>query len=230
MRPSPSAEGRVSYAPRVSLASGTVWVFVAAAAVSAAMHLFAEYRGPAWLVYVAKPLTTLLLIAAAIVGEDAAPLYRLPVIAGLVFSLFGDIFLMLPKERFVAGLASFLVAHLFYISAFQSGIRFGARPLLLVPFVLAAGLVLYFLWPRLGRLRVPVVLYVVVLVVMAWQASARAAELRGIATYAAAIGAALFVVSDATLAINRFRRPFRAAQAVVMTTYVAAQALIALSA
>lgn len=212
------------------MASGTVWVCIAAAAVSAAVHLIAEYRGPAWLVYVAKPLTTMLLIAAAILDEDAPPLYRLPIIAGLVFSLFGDVFLMLPKDRFVAGLASFLIAHLFYISAFQSGIRFGARPLLLLPFVIAAGVVMYFLWPRLGRLRVPVVLYVAVLVVMAWQASARAAELGGIASRLAAVGAALFVVSDATLAVNRFRMPFPAAQAVVMVSYVAAQALIALSA
>ncbi|MGH8527590.1 MAG: lysoplasmalogenase family protein [Gammaproteobacteria bacterium] len=46
---------------------------------------------------------------------------------------------------------------------------------------------------------------------------------------AVAVGAALFVVSDATLAINRFRRTFRAAQAIVMSTYVAALALIAWS-
>jgi uncharacterized membrane protein YhhN len=39
----------------------------------------------------------------------------------------------------------------------------------------------------------------------------------------------LFVVSDGTLAINRFRVRFRAAQFIVMTTYVAAQALIAAS-
>ena len=43
------------------------------------------------------------------------------------------------------------------------------------------------------------------------------------------LGAALFVISDATLALNRFRRPFRAAQAIVMSTYVVGQALIALS-
>ena len=37
------------------------------------------------------------------------------------------------------------------------------------------------------------------------------------------------MASDAVLALNRFRRPFRSAQAVIMLTYVAAQALIALS-
>ncbi|MGZ7042521.1 MAG: lysoplasmalogenase family protein, partial [Thermoanaerobaculia bacterium] len=88
----------------------------------------------------------------------------------------------------------------------------------------------WILWPRLGRLRVPVVVYVVAaLVAMAWQATTRAVVVDTEPAMAAAVGAALFVVSDATLAINRFRVSFRASQAVVMSTYVAAQALIALS-
>jgi uncharacterized membrane protein YhhN len=37
------------------------------------------------------------------------------------------------------------------------------------------------------------------------------------------------MVSDSLLALNRFYRPFRLAQATIMTTYVAAQLLIALS-
>lgn len=32
----------------------------------------------------------------------------------LLFSLLGDIFLMLPRERFLAGLGAFLLAHLAY--------------------------------------------------------------------------------------------------------------------
>ncbi|NIW49240.1 MAG: lysoplasmalogenase, partial [Gammaproteobacteria bacterium] len=34
---------------------------------------------------------------------------------GLALSLAGDIFLMLPDEKFIAGLVSFLLAHLAYI-------------------------------------------------------------------------------------------------------------------
>ncbi len=48
-------------------------------------------------------------------------------------------------------------------------------------------------------------------------------------TAAAAIGALLFMASDAMLAINRFRRPFRLAQAAVLGCYFAGQLLIALS-
>ncbi|HIC51136.1 MAG TPA: lysoplasmalogenase, partial [Candidatus Marinimicrobia bacterium] len=42
-------------------------------------------------------------------------------------------------------------------------------------------------------------------------------------------GAVLFLISDGLLAINRFMRPFRVAQAVILTTYFTAQWLIALS-
>ncbi|MGZ4810564.1 MAG: lysoplasmalogenase family protein, partial [Thermoanaerobaculia bacterium] len=124
---------------------------------------------------------------------------------------------------------SFLAAHIAYLTAFSLGVGFGSRPVLLLPYAIAAIAVMWILWPRLGRLRVPVVVYVAALVAMAWQATTRAVVIDTEPAIAAAVGAALFVVSDATLAINRFRVSFRASQAVVMSTYVAAQALIALS-
>ena len=68
-----------------------------------------------------------------------------------------------------------------------------------------------------------------VIVAMAWQATARAAQLPTPGPLLAAVGAALFVISDATLALDRFRSHFRAARAVVMTTYIAAQWCIAAS-
>lgn len=206
-----------------------VFLLIAMALVSAVVHLYAEYRGPKRLVYVMKPLTTALLIAAAASAPAADNRYRLIIVIGLAFSLAGDVFLMLPKDRFVAGLVSFLAAHIAYIVAFSTDIGFGSRPVLLLPYLAATLPVLWLLWPRLGRLRIPVVIYVAALVAMAWQAGARAVTLETAAATAGAIGAALFVVSDALLAINRFRIPFRSAQLWVMSTYVSAQALIVLS-
>jgi len=202
-------------------------LLIAGAAASAMLHIQAEYRGPRWLVYVTKPLTTTLLVVLAAIAPHADPRYQFPIVAGLVFSLAGDVFLMLPKDRFIAGLISFLIAHIAYIVAFTAGVPFGDRPVLLLPFLALAAIVLFFLWPRLGKLRIPVLVYVAALVTMAWQASIRAAHLPG--SIGAAIGALLFVISDGVLAINRFRVKFRLAQAIVMTTYVIAQMLIALS-
>lgn len=99
----------------------------------------------------------------------------------------------------------------------------------LIPFVIVAAAIMRLLWPHLGRLRLPVIVYVVVLIAMAALAGARAVEVQTPLSWAAAAGAALFVFSDATLALNRFRRRFHAAQFVIMTTYVAAQMLIAIS-
>jgi uncharacterized membrane protein YhhN len=63
---------------------------------------------------------------------------------------------------------------------------------------------------------------------MAWTAGGRAAA--GAPGGAVALaGAVTFMVSDATLAMNRFVGRFPAAQAVVMVTYYAAQTMLAWS-
>jgi len=41
-------------------------------------------------------------------------------VAALAFSLLGDVFLMLRRQRFLAGLWSFLFAHLAYVAAFDT--------------------------------------------------------------------------------------------------------------
>jgi uncharacterized membrane protein YhhN len=198
------------------------------AGASASFHIRAEYRGPRWRVYVCKPLTTTLLLAMALLAPGPSR-YQLAIAAGLLLSLAGDVFLMLPRDRFVAGLASFLLAHVAYVVAFTSGVPLGTAPGILVPAALPGGVVLALLWSRLGALRGPVAIYVVVITLMAWQATARVWTLHTGAAALAACGAACFVASDALLALNRFRTPFRSAQALVMGTYVVAQWLIALS-
>lgn len=183
-----------------------------------------------WQVYGFKPLATLLILALALSLTPARPEYQWAVAAGLLFSTAGDVFLMLPRDRFVAGLASFLVAHLCYVGAFSIGVPFAAAPLLWLPYFAAGGVVLAMVWPGLKpALRAPVVVYVVVIAAMAGQATGRWYASGSILALAAAIGAGLFVVSDAVLAIDRFRRHFRAARAVTLSTYWAAQLLIALS-
>ena len=200
------------------------------AAASATLHVRAEYRGPRWLVYVTKPLTTTVLLALALtaLGSDGLR-YQAAIATGLALSLLGDVFLMLPRDRFVAGLTSFLLAHIAYLVAFTTGTPLGTAPWLLVPFACAGTMVLRLLWPRLGGIRAPVALYVSVIVLMASQAAARAWSLHTTASLLAAVGAALFVASDSLLALNRFHTSFRSAQALVMGTYVTAQWLVALS-
>jgi uncharacterized membrane protein YhhN len=202
-----------------------------AALASAAGHLVAVYRGPRGLGYVCKPLTTTLLILIAAVAEPApSPFYKAAVVAGLACSLAGDVLLMLPVERFIAGLVSFLLAHLCYSAAFASQAGAPASVAGAGAWALYGAVLIRVLWPHLGRLRVPVVVYGLVLLGMGWMA---AEQVRAAGTYrawAALAGAVLFALSDAILAWNRFVRPFPAAQLLIMGTYVPAQWLIALSA
>src|SRR5437016_10851333 len=123
----------------------------AVAALSAMLHLRAEYGGTRRQVYLFKPLTTLTLLLIAALAPHTR--YDTAIILALIFSFAGDVFLMLPGDRFVAGLTSFLLAHVAYIFAFTS--TFG-QPLLLAVYAVPAVVVMALLWPRLGRMRVPV--------------------------------------------------------------------------
>lgn len=208
----------------------TLVVLSLLAAVSGALHIRSEYRGPRALGYVCKPLTTSALIALACLAPGSPPApYRELIVLGLFFSLAGDVFLMLPSDRFLPGLASFLIAHLLYIAAFSQVAGFQPSLTALAPFALATAVLLRLLWPHLGGMRAPVVLYVVVIVTMGWQAAAQWSSVGESWALLALVGAVLFTVSDAALALNRFRAAFASAQALILTSYYLAQWLIALS-
>jgi uncharacterized membrane protein YhhN len=181
--------------------------------------------------YTLKPLTTLLIAGIALTIETPlSELYRWLVIAGLLCSLAGDVFLMLPGERnFVPGLVSFLVAHLFYIAAYRTRGDFGFTWWLALLYVAYAAALLYLLWPHIGSLRIPVVIYAAVLMVMGWQAAELWLTWRDWSALAAMLGAVLFMLSDSTLALDKFRGPIAQRSVIVMSTYWAAQLLIAWS-
>jgi uncharacterized membrane protein YhhN len=136
---------------------------------------------------------------------------------------------MLPSDRLFAGLVSFLVAHIFYIGAFTSGTGFSLSPWSLAPLVILGILIFKTLSQHLGRMKLPVLLYIVVIIVMAWQAWERWDGTRERGALLAFLGAGLFIISDSALAINRFRGQFRHAQTLILGTYFSAQSLIALS-
>jgi uncharacterized membrane protein YhhN len=199
-------------------------------AVSALLTVRAEDAGARRRVYVFKPLAVVFVILIALHTKFATPgPYKILIVVGLLFSLAGDVFLMLPRDRFVAGLCSFLCAHLCYVAAFASdgglALSVWAGAALLVYGASMLGL----LWPRLGSLKGPVAVYVAVILLMAWLASSRYVGAGPAGSGLAAAGAWLFAASDTLLAWNRFRGGFRAAQALVLGTYFAAQWLIALS-
>jgi uncharacterized membrane protein YhhN len=200
---------------------------------AAFLAIRAVYRGPRWQHYLCKPLATALITFIALSRAlDEPRAYAVAVVAGLLCSLAGDVFLMLPADRFIAGLVSFLLAHLAYIVAFSVAPGAGVSlrsALLLLPLLLYGAGVYRRLLPHLGTLALPVLVYMLVIVAMAWRALDLWAEVRMFGAFSAALGALLFVASDSLLAFNRFGGKFAAAQALVLGTYYAAQWLIALS-
>jgi uncharacterized membrane protein YhhN len=208
----------------------TEWVLVTSILLFALIEVVCEKTGRRRLVYLFKPLTTLLII---IFAMSRAPMqgegYKFLIVAGLIFSMCGDIFLMLPRDRFMAGLVSFLIAHLFYIAGFLRGFLgiVGFWPL--APLGLYGVAMYRFLSPGLGKMRLPVVAYMAVIVAMGWLACAAWVRDPRTLTLFGAVGALLFIASDSILATARFRSPLPGSKGLIMATYYAAQLLIAAS-
>lgn len=208
----------------------TLIVLVAAVLVSAVLATWSEVRSRLSLHYVTKPLATALIIAvAAAATAPVTAAYKWLILAGLVFSLLGDIALMFPDKWFQAGLAAFLAAQVLYILAFKPQPGHPVSPLTFLPFVLY-GLLMYFLLaPHLGPLKVPVFVYIAAITLMAGFAAARYVDRGGTKPLLAFAGAILFLISDSVLAYDRFAKKIPGARALVLGTYFPAQLLIALS-
>lgn len=201
-----------------------MWIWLAIS-LSALLHITAAYRGPNWQFYLFKPFTmVLLLLLAWQAGLDS--FYHQAIFAGLLMSVAGDIFLMLPKDRFVPGLVSFLLAHIVYSLAFWS--QLNGNMVWWLPAMLFAGGIIVFLLllPSLGKLIVPVALYIAVIVQMAWAAGEFWLTAGSTAGLLAFTGALVFMFSDTVLAVDRFRGPFKPSVTVIMTSYYLAQSLL----
>jgi len=131
-------------------------------------------------------------------------------------------------DMFIAGLASFLVAHIFYIIAYQkTGAATGKiRPFELVAFALYGIALMWILHPGLGGMLIPVMAYAFVLLTMGvWAHKRRGATAITSFRFVSA-GVILFVISDSLIAVNKFAIEVPGERLLVMSTYIAAQFLI----
>jgi len=175
----------------------------------------------------AKPLLMVTLLLYFLTESKGYPGWRLLVVLALIFSWGGDVFLMLD-DMFIAGLASFLVAHIFYIIAYQkTGAGKGRiRPFDIAAFSLYGIALIWILYPGLGGMLVPVIAYAVVLLTMGiWAHKRRGATAITSFRYVS-VGVILFVISDSLIAVNKFAFDVPGERLLVMSTYIAAQFLI----
>lgn len=212
-----------------------IWGLATVIAVVAAVNWYSRRPGredddnSPWLEWLTKPVVTVGLLFMADLVDAADPTQRRWFLVGLAFCLFGDLALMWQPELFRSGLVSFLAGHGAFVAGFVS--RNDLAPVwaiagcgLILAACLAIGIrhLLPAVRRRAPRLFGPVVAYVSVIAVMAvasWWGG----------HWAAPAAAAVFAISDLTLADNKFvaERPW--SPMIVMITYHLALALLVVS-
>lgn len=139
-------------------------------------------------------------------------------LSGLIFSFLGDVFLLF-EWGFLPGLGSFLLAHIFYILCFSKISVKKQLPFLAFSLLIYVGSLLYFLFPYLNEMKIPVIFYAFVISAMLYFAVKTKRKFL-------ILGALLFVVSDSLLAFNLFLKETKTLSLLVMMTYVFAQYLL----
>jgi uncharacterized membrane protein YhhN len=154
-------------------------------------------------------------------------------LAGLFFSWAGDIILGIPGNNpgiFIAGLASFLLAHIMYFTVFfitpGENVITDRRSYLLIPVIVTGIALVGYLYKDLNGMRFPVIMYTTVILTMVAGAINRIEKVNRTSYWLVLAGAILFLISDSTIAVNKFSHPFRLSELAIMSTYIAAQYLI----
>lgn len=179
------------------------------------LALWKKWRG---LEYVAKPavMTCLFLWLYLATGLQGVAFWFG---VGIIFSLAGDVLLMLSLERmFVFGLLAFLLAHIAYLAGFQNELRMVSFWSVLLIFIIAVNALR--LMRRIisamrangqDRLVNPVIVYSSVISVMLYAAMTTLSnpEWKAGASLLVGLGAFLFYASDLVLAWNKFVSPIQ---------------------
>ncbi len=158
----------------------------------------------------------------------------------MLFCWLGDVFLMFDKVYelfFMLGLGAFLIGHVNFILCYRQlktekgeGLNNPQKLRFSFPVLLIGTGLITILYPRLGDLKVPVMIYALVLSLMVIQAIFRYGFTSSKSFWFMTIGALFFMLSDSLLAINKFLQPLPNAGILIMITYMGAQYLITIGA
>ena len=184
--------------------------------------------------FVSKPLLMPLLMLAVYANTEAGR-GRHTIILALFFSFLGDTFLLYDYKNasfFIIGLVCFLITHIIYIIYFLSlkpaKVSFLKTNWWIVLLVAGYGIALvWFLYPSLGPLKIPVLVYALVICSMLLSSIHIYPRVKWQVGQLFIAGAFFFVLSDSLLAINKFSQPFPFAGVAIMLTYCLAQYCIA---
>lgn len=197
----------------------------------AATNLIAATFNLALLNFITKPL---LVPALAVYYLVATSQRSYLFLTALFFCWLGDVLLMLQRDElfFIAGLVAFLTGQVLYIICYRNfrsagtGLTGPQQIRFSLPIILAGTGLVTILFPHLGGLQIPVLVYALVITVMAMQALFRYGYTNSKSFVLVFVGAISFMISDSLLAINKFMQPLPLAGLAVMLTYLLAQYLI----
>lgn len=198
--------------------NGTAGLFLVVALALSALDWFAVVRRNKVLEYVCKPSAALAFLATTIALDPASDDARLWLGIALVFCVLGDVFLMLPRDAFVPGLASFAVAQVLLAVGFTfqdpTALRLVVALIIVVPAVVVLARRFIGALGRSGHrdLILPIVVYMVVI------SSMVTAAISG-GTAIGIVGAVLFLISDSLIAEERFVASRRWQPLTIIITY-----------
>ncbi len=202
------------------------WILLSAALCVSGLDWWAVIRGSKNLEYICKPSAAILFAVTALAVDAADRDARLWVVLALVWCVAGDVFLMLPRDTFVPGLASFAVAQVLFTISFvvrePTPLRWVIGLAVIVPgsVVLARRFLGAVRLAGLPALVLPVGVYIAVISAMAVSSVASG-------TWVAIAGAVLFMMSDSLIAEQRFvaGRPWQPV-AIIVSYHVALAGLV----
>ncbi len=203
---------------------------------AAVSQLIAQFLPEGWLHWISKPML-LISLGGYYLTSTSKSSFSVSVLVAIIFSFSGDVFLMLQDQNglfFIVGLVSFLIAHIFYLMAYRQhvlpdegmGLNNVQKIRFSFPIMLLGTGLITVLYPGLGELRLPVVVYACVLVAMVLVAMYRYGRTTTKSFWMVFGGACFFMVSDSLLAINKFYSPIETSGVWIMGTYILAQFMI----
>lgn len=203
--------------------NGLTLAFGAVFAVAAPLNWWSRWADEDRLERITKPTALVALIGVALALDPVDSTVRTWFVIALICSLAGDVLLLGGDDRFVFGLAAFLLAHVAYTVGFivaddwrWTGFLVGGAVVGVVAVTVGARIVAGARRTN-EALGAPVVGYLVAI-------SAMAAAAAAAGNAWAIVGAALFVTSDSLLGWRQFVSPARWMSPAVMVTYHLGQA------
>lgn len=212
----------------ISQFSRSSWRFACLLALATAVHLSMQLAAPESLFADATQMLLMPLLGGLISTLARRPRSRTTklILAALLFSWVGDALprFMSGDPAFLAMVAGFLVAQLFYVAALARCWKTSilARPWKVLPYGVAFAALLVLCAPGAGSLLVPVSIYGLALASMAVLSTGTG--------WLGGAGGAIFFLSDALIALRSFADVQIWGMGFwIMLTYVVGQALLACS-